>query len=628
MDDIDDDIDTQRIERRLRQADVGAARDPLEGQGVVFDLPGDLRGGGAPINRNRGPGGSWPGAAAGPAVFAAPLNRFPVGPAVAGAVGSGSVTTMGSVAVFGRANRRTLEEIVQDEVIVRKGDRGAPGSKLFVANRLAATQPLSVKFLGSVHLLSKNAAGENVQKTKNIQDQFVSNLDIMTKVVERLKQYDMLLPLQIPAEYYDVVGVEDRWDMTNPSRTIIDLSSHWGKLSSEHVYLWQRDWNGYCEDVDHVSSIWLKDLIANCLDPELKKQVDEKYQLLDAYQKGGISYFKIAAERIFQMSSMAEESLKSFMKEFGEKGLAKVPHENVRTIATQMNGVAERLADANKLRSESIVQYISGLTICSVAPFKAVFMNRLTEFTYLDATGDITLSSMTCAEILAKIKEVSTAAKSIYDHLHLGNKWNIPGKHGHHANIVNKCDNCGALDHLSTKCPKPRDEERCKKAKEARAQAKKEAEGGGRGGRGNRGRRGGRGGGAGRGGDRAPWNDDDAKKNKSGVMNIEGVWKMSCSKCGWNETHTTKFHDKQARNAASFKVPPHHPYWLLSGKTYQAAGAAAVVTGLPGVSAASTSSGGASMLGSLTSVIDRAITSTESAEMSSLLAEMRNVLGN
>jgi hypothetical protein len=92
------------------------------------------------------------------------------------------------VAVFGRANRRTLEEVVQDEVIVRKGDRGAQGSKLFVTNRLAATQDLTVKFLGSVHLLSKNAAGENVQKAKNIQDQFVSNLDVMSKVVERLKQ--------------------------------------------------------------------------------------------------------------------------------------------------------------------------------------------------------------------------------------------------------------------------------------------------------------------------------------------------------------------------------------------------------------------------------------------------------
>ncbi len=103
---------------------------------------------------------------------------------------------------------------------------------------------------------------------------------------------------------------------------------------------------------------------------------------------------------------------------------------------------------------------------------------------------------------------------------------------------------------------------------------------------------------------------------------------MNCSKCGWNETHTSKYHDEQARNAASFKVPPHHPYWLLSGKTYQAAGAAAVVTGLPGASAASTSTGGLLMLGSLTSVIDRAITSTESSEMSSLLAEMRKALEN
>jgi hypothetical protein len=98
------------------------------------------------------------------------------------------------------------------------------------------------------------------------------------------------------------------------------------------------------------------------------------------------------------MSSMAEESLKSFIKEFGKQGLAKIPHENVRTIATQMDGVAERLADSNVLRSESLTQYITGLTICSVAPFKAVFLNRLTELTYRDATGDVTLSGMCRAD--------------------------------------------------------------------------------------------------------------------------------------------------------------------------------------------------------------------------------------
>ncbi len=67
-----------------------------------------------------------------------------------------------------------------------------------MSNRLAATQGLSIKFLGSIHLLAKNAAGENMQKAKNIQAQFVSNLDVMAKLAECIKQYDMLLPLQIP----------------------------------------------------------------------------------------------------------------------------------------------------------------------------------------------------------------------------------------------------------------------------------------------------------------------------------------------------------------------------------------------------------------------------------------------
>jgi hypothetical protein len=84
---------------------------------------------------------------------------------------------------------------------------------------------------------------------------------------------------------------------------------------------------------------------------------------------------------------------------------------------------------------------------------------------------------MTSAEVLAKIKEISTAARAIYNHLNLGNMRNPPGKPGHHANIVNKWDNCRALDHLSPKSPKPCDEDKCKKAHKARAKAR-DADGG------------------------------------------------------------------------------------------------------------------------------------------------------
>ncbi len=127
------------------------------------------------------------------------------------------VASQGSPAVF---QQRALE-IEQDEVVVCKGNWGLPGSKIYVANRIASTQSLSSKFLGSFYLQSKNTAGENVQKLKHIQDEFVSNLEVMKKFKERVHQYDMRTLLQVPAIYHDIVG-EDAWDAwwdaSNPHR--------------------------------------------------------------------------------------------------------------------------------------------------------------------------------------------------------------------------------------------------------------------------------------------------------------------------------------------------------------------------------------------------------------------------
>jgi hypothetical protein len=52
----------------------------------------------------------------------------------------------------------------------------------------------------------------------------------------------------------------------------------------------------------------------NSLDPELKKQVYERYsKLMEVYQQGGIPFFKITMDTVFKMSIMAEESLMSFI---------------------------------------------------------------------------------------------------------------------------------------------------------------------------------------------------------------------------------------------------------------------------------------------------------------------------
>ena len=101
---------------------------------------------------------------------------------------SQGMASQGSAVVFQQRAHRTLLEIDQDKVVVCKGDCGLPGSKVYVANRIAATQSILSKFLGSFRLQSKNSASKNVQKSKHIQDDFVSNLEAVKKFKERFHQ--------------------------------------------------------------------------------------------------------------------------------------------------------------------------------------------------------------------------------------------------------------------------------------------------------------------------------------------------------------------------------------------------------------------------------------------------------
>ncbi len=78
---------------------------------------------------------------------------------------------------------------------------------------------------------------------------------------------------------------------------------------------------------------------------------------------------------------------------------------------------------------------------------------------------------------------------------------------------------------------------------------------------------------------------------------------------------------------ATFKVPPHHPYWLLLEKPYSAAAVAAGVL-TPSVAGAAQVPQPASVLAGLRGVIDQHNTNVESAEMTFFLGELCNVLGN
>ncbi len=76
---------------------------------------------------------------------------------------------------------------------------------------------------------------------------------------------------------------------------------------------------------------------------------------------------------------------------------------------------------------------------------------------------------MPSAAVLKKIEDILYPAMTIYDNLNLGEQWNTPGCS---VNAIPPpvCDNCGG-PHITPECPLPRDEEKCKKAREARLKA-------------------------------------------------------------------------------------------------------------------------------------------------------------
>ncbi len=75
---------------------------------------------------------------------------------------------------------------------------------------------------------------------------------------------------------------------------------------------------------------------------------------------------------------------------------------------------------------------------------------------------------MPSADVLKKIEDVLHPAMTIYNHLNLKGQWNTPACSVNAVPPV--CDNCGG-PHIAPNCPFPCDEEKCKKAREARLKA-------------------------------------------------------------------------------------------------------------------------------------------------------------
>jgi hypothetical protein len=364
-------------------------------------------------------------------------------------------------------------------------------------------------------------------KYANLQPEYAGNLAKIKTLKRCMDDWDMISPFVIP-EFVDpfALSVEDCWG--DRKLTSVNLLKNLGKLTLKQCQNWQRNSFDYACTDDLTSMEWSKSLMMNSCDVLLVDRIDKKFNELDLYEQGGVTYIKIALDEMFTISNTVVTTLQGFFEAFAKDGIAKVPNEDVRAATEQIIAVAERLAEVSALPTESTRHIPEGFTRCSVIVFRQTFAHllvaeRLQQLCHLTNRNDSTR--------LIDIKRLCNEANDLFNSLNVSNEWNIPQKHR-----VDAFFNCGDPDHSFPKCPKPIDQNRIDKA-----EAKFSKNGGSRGGRGGR-CSGGRSAGRGRGdggyqtNTRRKWKGDDAKVSAAlttnggiGKHTENGAWLTNCT---------------------------------------------------------------------------------------------------
>ena len=72
---------------------------------------------------------------------------------------------------------------------------------------------------------------------------------------------------------------------------------------------WQRDSFDYACTKDLTSMEWAKSLMMNSCDVLLVDRIDKKFNELDLYEQGGVTYIKIVLDEMFTISNIVVATL-------------------------------------------------------------------------------------------------------------------------------------------------------------------------------------------------------------------------------------------------------------------------------------------------------------------------------
>jgi hypothetical protein len=375
---------------------------------------------------------------------------------------------------------------------------------------------------------------------------------------------------------------------------------------------------------------WAKSLMMNSCDALLVERIDKKFKDLSLYEQGGVTYIKLALDKMFTINNTVVATLQGFFENFAKDGIAKVSSEDVHVATEQIVAIAERRAKVSTLPSECTVQLLEGLTKCSMTIFRQTFSHLLVGEHLRQIR---TLTTLHNSSHLGGIKKLCKEANNMFNALNVSKEWNIPQKHH-----MDACFNCSDPDRGVPKCPKPINQSRINRAKSkfSRSGGRLGGRGGGRdGGRdGHDGCRCGRGSGRGRGdGNKAnpcrKWKSnakDVSAVTTSGDVGIhKGKWSMMCKSCGWNTAHTTGFHNSYAKDPALFSLPATHLFWTESSKSPSEKGREASAPAMAVPPFASAASLLSSQMGPL---IAQYRTSLDDSKFTSFLADVQRALNS
>ena len=445
------------------------------------------------------------------------------------------------------------EDMLDLEVSLKKEDYGLPGSSDYRKNRAMATAALSEKFGVARHKILAAAEEGDQSKYSHVQTVIVSILHRVKQGELRAKAVDWMDICTIPFLIIENLSNDDCstwWDDSE-----INIWQDWDVLELNQVRRWQYSINKRFGNADRIASNWLFTFVSDSSTDSLRTAVMKKYEKLDGNQRGGVIYLYLTLCEMFQMSREVEEAMFKFIEIFKRSGVSRFTGENVLVVQEEVTGVCKRLDSIGALRSEHVMDILTGLGICSNTKFRDMF-KHLKQTAELNHLALLLPTLSDDATPMEQIDAVLDKAVDQYDLLCTAGLWNKATRGGGNAlksivDMVNICWNCGQKGHPAFKCRKPRDPVTYNKNKKAWLEQK--ASGNASNNESTDGQK----------KDQPDKSTPEYQRKQwqaNGCTMVNGVLYMNCRVCGLNTNHSSRRHEAYAKNPTSYQMSGNHFY--------------------------------------------------------------------